>query len=53
MTHCTPIFPCLSLGFADCNDVLPVYIDDDRTDEDPFKVLISSSAATRLISTIC
>ncbi|KAF8404569.1 hypothetical protein HHK36_009456 [Tetracentron sinense] len=28
-----------SLGFADCNDVLAVYIGDDRTDEDAFKVL--------------
>ncbi|XP_062194258.1 probable trehalose-phosphate phosphatase 7 [Phragmites australis] len=28
-----------SLGFADCNNVLPVYIGDDRTDEDAFKAL--------------
>jgi hypothetical protein len=25
-------------GFADCSSVLPVYIGDDRTDEDAFKV---------------
>ncbi|XP_039794991.1 probable trehalose-phosphate phosphatase 7 isoform X2 [Panicum virgatum] len=28
-----------SLGFADCANVLPVYIGDDRTDEDAFKAL--------------
>ncbi|XP_022131926.1 probable trehalose-phosphate phosphatase J [Momordica charantia] len=30
-----------SLGFANSSDVLPVYIGDDRTDEDAFKVLQS------------
>ncbi|XP_031282983.1 probable trehalose-phosphate phosphatase J isoform X2 [Pistacia vera] len=28
-----------SLGFANCTDVFPVYIGDDRTDEDAFKML--------------
>ena len=36
MTVCP--FAVRSLGFDDRSDVLPVYIGDDRTDEDAFKV---------------
>lgn len=32
-----------SLGFADCKNVMPVYIGDDRTDEDAFKVDTSAT----------
>uniref|UniRef100_A0A1D1YTK5 Trehalose 6-phosphate phosphatase n=1 Tax=Anthurium amnicola TaxID=1678845 RepID=A0A1D1YTK5_9ARAE len=33
------VFLLETLGFADSSDVLPLYIGDDRTDEDAFKVL--------------
>lgn len=32
-----------TLGLSNPNDVLPLYIGDDRTDEDAFKVFLSAS----------
>lgn len=34
-----------SLGLSDCENVIPIYIGDDRTDEDAFKVTISFSGS--------
>lgn len=37
-----------TLGLSSCNDILPVYIGDDRTDEDAFKVYAYSSSLSCL-----
>ncbi|KAK8942005.1 putative trehalose-phosphate phosphatase 6 [Platanthera guangdongensis] len=38
-----------SLGFTNCKDVFPVYIGDDRTDEDAFKVLRSRGHGSAIL----
>lgn len=51
-----PIWPKVSLvlaGFADSSDVLPVYIGDDRTDEDAFKVPIPMLEIVFLVGLLC
>ncbi|WVZ81924.1 hypothetical protein U9M48_029249 [Paspalum notatum var. saurae] len=42
-----------SLGFDDRSDVLPVYIGDDRTDEDAFKVLRTRGQGLGILVTKC
>ncbi|CAN6239390.1 unnamed protein product [Urochloa humidicola] len=42
-----------SLGFANCSDVLPVYIGDDRTDEDAFKVLKKRGQGISILVSKC
>ncbi|KAL5213449.1 hypothetical protein ABZP36_024296 [Zizania latifolia] len=42
-----------SLGFANCSDVLPVYIGDDRTDEDAFKVLRKTGQGLGILVSKC
>ncbi|CAM0944115.1 unnamed protein product [Alopecurus aequalis] len=42
-----------SLGFANSSDVLPVYIGDDRTDEDAFKVLRKRGQGVGILVTKC
>ncbi|KAF7085788.1 hypothetical protein CFC21_089178 [Triticum aestivum] len=42
-----------SLGFASCSDVLPVYIGDDRTDEDAFKVLRKRGQGVGILVSKC
>lgn len=42
-----------SLGFANCSDILPVYIGDDRTDEDAFKVLRKRGQGVGILVSKC
>ncbi|KAJ6735709.1 TREHALOSE-PHOSPHATE PHOSPHATASE C-RELATED [Salix viminalis] len=42
-----------SLGYANSTDVLPVYIGDDRTDEDAFKVLRSRGQGLGILVSKC
>jgi trehalose 6-phosphate phosphatase len=42
-----------SLGFGSSSDVLPVYIGDDRTDEDAFKVLKKRGQGVGILVTKC
>ncbi|KAK7300836.1 hypothetical protein RJT34_11687 [Clitoria ternatea] len=39
-----------TLGLSSCSDIFPVYIGDDRTDEDAFKVLLDSLRMGSIIS---
>lgn len=40
-----------SLGLSDCDDVLPIYVGDDRTDEDAFKFLRESNRGYGILVT--
>jgi trehalose 6-phosphate phosphatase len=42
-----------ALGYADRGDVFPVYVGDDRTDEDAFKVRATAAAAGRISVVPC
>jgi hypothetical protein len=44
---------CRSPGFASCSDALPVYIGDDRTDEDAFKVLRKRGQGVGILVSKC
>ncbi|KAJ8752348.1 hypothetical protein K2173_003984 [Erythroxylum novogranatense] len=39
LTDQSTLFLLESLGQNNCNDVLPIYVGDDKTDKDAFKVL--------------
>jgi hypothetical protein len=57
-THTPPIYLffsrcCRPPGFASCSDALPVYIGDDRTDEDAFKVLRKRGQGVGILVSKC